>query len=77
MSETTWDDFLEVLKILNCMDMDEWVKALGSAEWPCYSDFDRLWGRYLHHGLFVALCELDTENYNKLMDYADQKRRNR
>jgi hypothetical protein len=35
----TGEQWLDVLKVINCMDQDEWFNALGVAEWYSSSEF--------------------------------------
>lgn len=70
----TGEQWLDVLKVINCMDVDEWFNALGVAEWYSSSEFDVIWHRYKKEGLFRALCEFDPDNLNKLLDYAVAKK---
>lgn len=70
----TWQEYLEVLKVINCMSRDEVSKALGASEWPCSEEFDDIWAAF-RVSTFHGLCELDTRNIGLLCDYALNKMR--
>ena len=68
-----WQDYLELLKVINCMGKDEWHKALAVTTWSWQEEFEQIWEMNRKNGLFNGLCLLDEKNVDLLFEYAKAK----
>lgn len=71
--KVNWGSYMDLLKVINCMDKKEWIEAINVADWPMPQSFERVWDHYKRFGLFESLCLLDEGNLNKLFDFAFDK----
>lgn len=67
-----WYEYLEILKVVNCIDRPEMEEVLGVKNWRNKEEMDDIW-KMFSTSVFHGLCVLDTENLNRLMEYAKDK----
>lgn len=67
-----WQDYLKLLKVINCMDKEEWYTAMHVKEWSWPEEFEQLW-EMQRKNLFNGLCLLDEKNLDSVFEYAKEK----
>lgn len=67
-----WQDYLKLLKVINCMDRAEWYVAMCVKDWSWPEEFDQFW-EMSRKNLFNGLCLLDEKNLDFVFEYAKAK----
>lgn len=67
-----WFCYLEVLKVLHCVDRHTLEEILGADKWEDTSEMDNIWMGF-RQSVFHGLCTLDLGNLNKVCEYANSQ----